>query len=577
MISMPPIDVRIGQSAHDLLGDAAFLAGWKSLHRQCPHATGYQSPGFVGAWYESYKSIYRPVIAISRSANGDLLALWLLAFDPATKELVHAGSHQAEYHLWLALPEAATAFLTSALLELRRHIQFTVLRFKYLPSAALVDTLQAMPGMKNRIAVKIHRRPLLNIDPVRIKESLAKKKTKSRFNRLKKLGVVEFRRVTELGEFDRIIEDFVAFYDFRQSAVNHTMPFREDPLKRPFHRALLAAAPSDIHLTVTYLDGRLIAALWATISGKTLHIGIPVHSPLLAEHSPGKLHIMQLSEFMTSDAMDVLDLTPGKDPWKEGFANAHDEVAEALIYRSAVARGLADAKDWLRAVIKRCVAAAGVEPQAVRKTVVAVQRARASVLVRRARQWIGALHELRIYRGNREFSGRFTCDERVATNAIADLLLIEARSSWDRDAFLAEALERLKRGESVYTICVDGRLAHYGWMVRNQTEPFFSEVQQSITLPPGSVSLYDFYTHPAFRGRGLYRATMSHMLQAAFVDEATQYAYVSVLADNPASRHVIEGLGFRYQRSLHWQRRFGREKSWADAVVATTESSDASK
>ena len=77
---------------------------------------------------------------------------------------------------------------------------------------------------------------------------------------------------------------------------------------------LFAVAPDETHVTVTYLDGRPIAALWGTVSGNTVHLGMLSHSPVLAEHSPGKLHVMQLSDYLFTEGKDALDLTPGGDP-----------------------------------------------------------------------------------------------------------------------------------------------------------------------------------------------------------------------------------------------------------------------
>ncbi len=167
-----------------------------------------------------------------------------------------------------------------------------------------------------------------------IQASFAKKSNKSRFNRLKKLGKLEFRQLTDSTELERVFDDLIAYYDFRQGAVNHSTPFREDPQKRRFHTDLFASAQGEAYITATYLDERLIAAFWGAVSGKTVHLGMLIHSPFLAEHSPGKLHIMQLSEHLLKVGKDVLDLTPGGDAWKERFANAHDKVAEAIVYRS---------------------------------------------------------------------------------------------------------------------------------------------------------------------------------------------------------------------------------------------------
>jgi hypothetical protein len=116
----------------------------------------------------------------------------------------------------------------------------------------------------------------------------------------------------------------------------------------------------------------------------------------------------------------------------------------------------------------------------------------------------------------------------------------------------------------VYTINIDGRLAHRSWMVRGKTQLHLPEASQSVRLPVGSVTVCDYYTHPDFRGRGLCRATMGHMIHDAFADDQTQHVYVCAPAECLPLRHVVETLGFEYQGSLYWRCRFGTESTLAD-------------
>ena len=102
-----------------------------------------------------------------------------------------------------------------------------------------------------------------------------------------------------------------------------------------------------------------------------------------------------------------------------------------------------------------------------------------------------------------------------------------------------------------------------------------TEVQQSMIFPTGSVALFDFYTHPDFRGQGLYRATLASMLRDVDGDTTVKHCYISVLADNLPSRHVIEMQGFQYQGSFYWKKSFGAITKWADAVFSQRGNSDA--
>jgi CelD/BcsL family acetyltransferase involved in cellulose biosynthesis/RimJ/RimL family protein N-acetyltransferase len=565
MTAVTQVTITHGQSALSMLADYRFLTLWNSLYDACPHATVFQSPNFVRTWYETYQSEWQPVIVESRDSNGDFIGLWLLAHNPVSNTLAHAGTHQAEYHTWLASPGHDTSFLSNAWDALNRHFTVPMLRFKYLPTRALGEILCAALGNRScGITLRTHGRPLMNLIPEDIKASFGKKSNKSRFSRLRKLGKLEFRCLRTAAELEAVLDDLIVYYDFRQSAVNHSAPFREDHRKRVFHNRLFHAMPDGRYVTATYLDERPIAAFWGSASQKTVHLGMLIHSPFLAEHSPGKLHIMQLSEYLLEHGITVLDLTPGGDSWKERFANAHDEVAEAVVYGSTWTHIRAMATESLLRRGKQVVFLAGIQPTAVKTFLETFRRARPGSVIRKLKNWYSARREFRIYRGDRLLSERFSSDNRIHCNSLSDLLAFEPGEPWQtRDNFLSSALTRLEQGEFVYTIEIGNRLAHCGWMVKHQATSYMTEVKQAMTFPPGSVALYDYYTPPCFRGQGLYRATIGHMMHAAFADEQIQYAYISVLADNLPSLHVIESMGFEYQGSLFWDRRFGRERTWS--------------
>lgn len=570
------IDVLIGEQAFETLRDHRFLRSWLALHESCAHASAFQSPGFVCTWYEAYRAKWEPVVVRAVDVNKELVGLWLLARTLGTNELAHAGSHQAEYHTWIASPGRDAWFVTGAWTQLRRQVAFASLRFKYLPSIDLARMLESLPGLGPRAIVRVRSRPLMCLDPAEVRATSAKKSNKSRFNRIRKLGKFEFRRVTDRAEVEKVFDELVACYDLRQGAIHQVCPFREDVHKRRFYSEYFAAAPDEVCFTVSYLDERPVAAFWGAVGGTTVHLGMLIHSPMLAEHSPGKLHIMQLCEHLLADRKCALDLTPGGDPWKERFATSHDEVADVIIHGTVGARKRAEA---LEAVIqwgKERLAKVDITPDKARSALRRLRRARPSALARRVWQWTCVHREFRVYRSERTLADGCAYDVRVSCNSLSDLLAFEPGESWQsRDAFLSSALARLEQGESVYTVNVDNRLAHCGWMAMNQKESHMSEIQQSMNFPEGSVALYDFYSNPDFRGRGFYRATLRHMLRRAFDVETTRFAYISALADNLPSRHVIEEIGFGYVGSFFLERRLGVEKKWASLVFGQSENADA--
>jgi CelD/BcsL family acetyltransferase involved in cellulose biosynthesis len=550
-----------GAEADAALHDPDFIARWQALLPRCPYATVFQRPEFVRPWYSTYRREWEPILLVAREASGDLAGFWPLAWNEDRQALTHAGAHQAEYHAWLAAAGREASFLEGAWGQLRRNLPFTRLSFDYLPNTGLADLLRATLGT---VAIRRQRRPLLKLDPAAIQASFSKKSNKSRFNRLKRLGTLEFRRVVDLDEFERVFDELIDFYDFRQGATYRVTPFRKDLLKRHFHLRLFTAAPERVLLTVTYLAGRPIAAYWGLASEEQTHLGMLIHSPFLAEHSPGKVHLMQLSEYLLQLGMRRIDLTPGGDAWKERFANEHDEVASAVLHVSRWQWRIAASRALAIRGAKRILPITGVTPHRARSALIQLRRATPFALLRRARTWIWDRRAIRVYRADRPLALRHDEDPRVRRNSLADLMLFQASdSSPTRDEFLSAALTRLEQGESAWTVRLEGRLAHCGWTAA-VSEWRMMEGDQVLRLPPGSVVLHDVYSASEPGTQNSYGIAIGHMLRAAFADETRCQAYVLLPAEDRSSRRAIEAMGLRHEGSFYWQRRLGRVSQWVD-------------
>jgi CelD/BcsL family acetyltransferase involved in cellulose biosynthesis len=538
------------KAAVALLRDDEFIRNWKRLYESCQPATAFQEPEFVCAWYNAYQDKWKPLIVYTQNSQAEFTGLLLLAYDAQSKTLVHAGGEQAEYQTWLSLPNEHVKFLSLAWQQLCRQFDFATLRFRYLPSVEpWSDLLKKLP-FAECIALRKRQRPLMTLNADDIKASFAKKSNKSRFNRLKKLGQVEFKRIVDIDELNRIFDEFIAFYDLRQGAVNLSKPFHEDHRKKDFHLDLFQRAGDKAYVTVTYLNGHPVAGFWGTVSKAHVHLGMLMHSPFLAEHSLGKLHLMQLSEQLLTDHYSVLDLTPGSDPWKERFANAHDEVAEAILYRSVLAKRKGELAysmlDWLRKKANQ----KGITTAKLRTILKAIKEMRPGNLV----NWIRSDQTFFIYHIDRSLIDQFKQDEKISLNVISDLLDFEpSQVAPSEHGFLSIALARLEAGEKVYTMKSDNRLAFCGWLKSNQ------EDQQSL-LPKDSVTLHDLYIHPDFAQSDLYKRSLGHLLNDTFKDQSVQQAFVVVPEENKKGRQWVEELGFTFRSSYSVTSRFGRQK-----------------
>lgn len=545
------------------LSDESFLKEWQQLYDECPWATPFQSSAFVCTWFDNYRSRYSPVIISLRKKDHRLHGLLVLAMCLERRRLVVAGVHHAEYQVWLATTDCHADFIARALTALDEAFLSCNLVFKYLPNEVPVQKLLESGATTKRVELKIHQRPLMRINNEDLEGSFSKKSNKSRFNRLKRLGELKFERITDYNTFAAVFDQIVNLYDFRQGAVNNSFPFLQDVLKKPFHLDLMKQHPELLHVTLTTLDSRPIAAHIGIVGKDQVHLAILTYSPFYASYSPGKLHLMLMGRQFVQEGFKQFDLTPGGDPWKERFANCHDEVYELILYKSKSARTIHAFRVQTIDLIKEGAIWFGITPDRIRFFFMRLKRFRLSNVVSKLGRAVWKKVEFRIYRHTKEVSQCADPSGQLKKDYLPDLLKFEPAESWQtKEAFMAEALQRLERGEHVYTYASDECLLHYGWLIEQQQESFFTEVQQRFQYPEKSAVLYDFYTHPAARGRGFYQKNLKQMLGDVGKLKDVKHVYISVLSDNGPSRHVIEKLGFEYQCSLFHSSIFGSSKKW---------------
>ncbi|MFH0925720.1 MAG: GNAT family N-acetyltransferase [bacterium] len=132
-----------------------------------------------------------------------------------------------------------------------------------------------------------------------------------------------------------------------------------------------------------------------------------------------------------------------------------------------------------------------------------------------------------------------------------DILRYTGSNPWHpREAFILEAKKRFGLGDILYSICDDGILVHYGWMTKGGRRHTLSCINMSFNSPVNSIILYDFYTEPAFRGRGFYKRNLRKMISDGF-NLGVKDIYISAEHDNHVSRRAIESVGFKPYRCFN--------------------------
>jgi RimJ/RimL family protein N-acetyltransferase len=199
-------------------------------------------------------------------------------------------------------------------------------------------------------------------------------------------------------------------------------------------------------------------------------------------------------------------------------------------------------------------------------------RPRASRVLARVRSLFWQLDEYRVYRYRlaelEPPASARNCP--VRRDHAPDLELYVPTPPWflPKETFLAVARARLAAGDHVYTIVAGERLMHYAWLADCRDTTLVQEVDQTLHYAiPGAV-LYDAYTRPDARGRGLHTRSMTARLRDAQALAGARWAYVGCLAGNRPSRGVIERAGFAYYTSLFRMQALGLASRWQSTARA---------
>jgi CelD/BcsL family acetyltransferase involved in cellulose biosynthesis len=395
-----------GTAAHCLLAEESFRAEWSALAAQCPWATAFQSPAFAVDWYRTYVQQFQPIFILSRNIEGRLTGLLPLALCRAKGKLVAAGSHQAEYQAWLCLPESEESFPREAFDLVRREFPSASLQFRYVPAQVPLGWLSDSRQKKVTL-LKACRRPLLTFgDGSEVEKSLRKSGNKNRLRQLKKIGPIEFKRVTDPAEFAELLDVMARYHDCRHLAVRGSAPFLTDRQKKRFHLAIMNE-PGLLHITVLKVGDQIASAQLNMIRNKEVQLFLIAHNPTLAPFSPGKLHILFLAQLLKREGYEQLDLTPGGDAFKERFATAADQVHTLTIFPTPASRmrGMVGAamQDTARVALKK----------------LALEPARLRCFAREIRD-IGALGLLKTIVGKARIMSHALTDKRVYRYAGAD-------------------------------------------------------------------------------------------------------------------------------------------------------------
>jgi CelD/BcsL family acetyltransferase involved in cellulose biosynthesis len=498
-------ELLVGKDVINLLEEIRFLGEWNQLYQNCSWATVFQSPSFVATWYRIYQHDFVPVL-IKNECAGKLTGLLTLAIDK--KGLITgAGANQAEYQVWLTADANDETFFKNALVELRRFFPGKKVLLKYIPAGVSLVFTKKDPTWKKRCFVKTSPQAIMTIDEAHCTNELKKKNRREKVNRLKRLGALTFERISDYKKFDSVFDELSLQSDFRKGALYNKVAFKTDPLRKQFLLSLFVQ--NNLHATVLKLNDKIIAAN-VSMGGKgQLHLqGINSFDAAYARYSPGIIHFLMLGKLLAQEGVNVFDLTPGADGYKDTLATDYT-VAHTLSIGNAWHRLINNLQSGLNRYFKNTAARLGVQPgtlkkwrmrftQQKEKFMHVAKQGSASwpVYVFNQVKWQSKAKKCWVVQKPVPASGLLP----VQKDDLNELLEFDPHEvRYSRQEFLAGAMRRFEEGAHCYSWAEEGRLLGCAWITYGK--PDSTEPGNGDDAKGAPFSLCGLYVHRKGRKR----------------------------------------------------------------------------
>ena len=490
------VELISGDKAFAKFSDPEFLAGWDSLYLSCPWATTFQSREYITTWFNVYKQRFQPILLIAVE-NGELAGLLPLTVN--NDLLVGAGHFDAEYQTWLALPGNQKSFIKSALTVLGKSFPKLNIELKYVPRETPIDWIKADQHWKHKCIIGKRSRPVVVTDSESISKKLRKSNMRWKINCLKRSGDMVFERIRDRDTFCSIFDEIATQYDFRQAAKFNKNRLLQISSRKQF---LLALFDQELlHVTILKSGNKIIASNVAVMDKNCLYLkGMNTYDPAYAKFSPGILHFLMLGQQLSFEKINVFDLTPGDDPYKDHLANRFDQVYELMIANSR----------WyyFKRIIRKHIYAYLVRKNLKPLLLKELLKKKGYLLAHKIKTLKKvSLKTLTLYKQLKEPKkidnfliydnkmGLYHNTETLPVNKdnLNDLLMFKAEGTQlTRWEFLEDSMRRFEVGQHAYTFAKDGVLIGCVWLYKIKPKDL-TKKNYLTSLPDDALLLHELY------------------------------------------------------------------------------------
>ena len=156
---------------------------------------------------------------------------------------------------------------------------------------------------------------------------------KYQINRLKKLGKLEFKIMSENENLTKIVNFIISNKSEQYKRTNAWNLFKIDSNKN-FFRLIHMKLKQNIFIASLSLDNEMIAAHSGFVYNNRLYYLFPAYNHIYNKYSPGKILLKKLIEISTSRRIDNFDLTIGYENYKKNYSNYTLESSVFLDFKN---------------------------------------------------------------------------------------------------------------------------------------------------------------------------------------------------------------------------------------------------
>lgn len=499
------ISKYVGQDAIEQISTTRFIREWQNLALKDSKLTVIQESAFVLTWYKNYQDNYDPLILLGYNGDNNLVGILPLAIVKKKNTIVHAGEKQGEYHGWIADQEYDNEFIIQCLLFIKN--EFPILNkweWRWLPPQTPTEWFQSNTLKKSGIFLHIESRECLLWDledTAKLSKLTKSKSNKAKAKRFKKRGNYNLEKITDPTLTREILKEHIQYQvDFRKLAINNVLPFGNDPNRISFFTELIQY-PENNHFTVLWLDNRPLACHFGQCNNEVLILGLTSYDPCESKNSPGTLHLIELAKLLVSEGFKILDLTPGAH-YKERFSNSSHQLYRPTIYFSKSSAFIGSLNNnfiiWLKSFSENYLKINSDKLLRIKTDISywkgMIFNSKLKILKKILQRFIKYNKKFSLYRLHSS-DINLSVDSSIHTQSYQSLMLYKDDYPYLSLRKMLNDSQKLFSNESILFSSTEVNTLHsMGWISCPKDQIELNNTTYSISIPPNSCVLHDFYT-----------------------------------------------------------------------------------